>query len=577
MLPAVGGAVLMCCAAMAAQAQAPQVTIEVSTQADGSLQIGYSAPAGVDELSFVDASVRTHRLFREPMLRPLDDCATVNPTAIRRSRPDCTTLRFGVAPRRIGASAFYEPAQPASNGVLLFTRHYAVTVPGAALTWQFRAAAGHEVVFAGQGSDERRVHIGADAVSAANADSDQSRRRERLFADHYVFIGSADTRSYPGFIALRDTRVPRWLAARVEKTAGLLLDTLTQAFDVPPTGRVALFMLADGVHPQSGSQLSVHGDLSRGPAIRLHFVSPAPAVDADHQLKADEFIAHELVHLWNGDRFRSDLSRPWLHEGGADWLSAAALHDAGIAPGERLGQRLQSAFELCLVTHANEVWSRLDGSHGYDRAYACGMVLHALLYAVVRQHDPTIDPLAASAALYRQSAPLDEAGFARFAVRGTPAGHALHRALRDADAVFGTSVVQMLGALGVPYRHVPLAEVKSVAPRVRAALVRAIGNADCTRFAGFWTRESYVEFDPDNECRTLPVSARLIAAADVSLMHEPGRAVAAIAAHCKAALRVPVDLHDGGRVELPCPRLTMPLELPQVDGVDFVAALRPSK
>lgn len=560
----------------AVSAGAPVVTIDVSTQADGSLLVAYTAPPGIDELAFVDTHLRTHRLFREPMLRPVDDCAIVAEGVIRRARPQCAALRFAVTPRRLGAAAFYEPAQPATDGVLLHTRHYAVTAPGLGLVWQFRARPGQEVVLAGRASEQQRAQLGAADVAAALADPDRGRRLEQLLADHFVFIGRAETRTHPDFVLLRDAAVPRWLADHVERTAGAALHGFAQGFDAAPRARVTLILLADGQSGVAGGRFGYHGDVSRGPTIRLHFVAPAPAEDTNQMLQADEFVAHELAHLWNSDRFRSDPDRPWLHEGGAEWLAAVLLHQLLRVPAYRLGERLQASFETCVLTNGNEPWARLGGGHGIDRAYACGMVLHALAYAAVRQHDPALTPLAASAALYRQAAVLDEEGFARFADRGTPAGRALRRLLFDADVVLVDALVDVLAALGVPHRVVPVAGLTRLAPHVRVSLVRAIGGGDCARFAGFWTRADYIEFDPDNECRTLPTAARLTSVAGVSLLHDPGRAVEAVAAHCATARSVAIGLHDGQRVEVPCPRLTTPAMLVQVEAAAFHAVLLPT-
>jgi hypothetical protein len=576
-------------APLAAAVAQPVVSIEVRTAPGPRLLIDYVVPAGVDALQFLSQDPRSHSSFRQSMLRPLDDCARLTPTRLERVRnadagadeaTRCARWRFEVEPRRLGLYAFYEPAQPVGDGVLLHTRHYVAAAPGLGLRWHFRALPQQVVATGGRWESEITFQSSAAPTPLANSSNavnsaERADAELRSGVDQYVFIGSGAQRIGRGYRMVQDSAVPPWLADAVAQVASLALDRYSAALGSAPASDATLLLTAGTASGPRQPGEVFHGDVTPGQMIRMHFAAPPAQPDASLRTDIDRFVAHELAHLWHA-RTGATLAQPWLHEGGADWMAAVLLRDAGLVGPERLGAQLQAALTGCLLEHGNSIWREIKAVHSRAYAYNCGLVLHALAYRAARaqatashaandaarKSAAASDPLAITGALQRSAPEFDEAAFVA-AVQGYgPGGQALARTVRDGDVTLADGLRQVMRALQIEQRETPLAELGL--PNGQALF--RIGGLACSRFVGFFRRDDHIEFDADNQCTGLPPRARVAQVQGVPVPKDAVLALDRVAQRCVTAPQFDITLHDGSNISVACPtasRGRLPPSLPQ--------------
>lgn len=555
-------------AALAAAPEPPLVAIEVRTLPGPLPRIDYVVPPEVDALQFLSPDPRSHSAFRAPLLRSLDGCARLTPTHLERvlevNRAACPRWQFEVVPQRLGLYAFYEPAQPVGEGVLLQTRHYAAVAPGLGLRWQFSALPGQRVGTAGRWASTLTLNAAPEPAAFGTA-AERAAAARRLSADHYVFMGGGDVLRGEGFRLVSDPAVPAWLVASIAEVRELALARYAAALKTPPAGEATLLVTASATDADGAI---FHGDVTAGQMIRLHFTAPAPQPDAKLRDEAARFVAHEMAHLWHVGADTTPV-QAWLHEGGADWMAAVLLHEGRQTAPDQLGSRLRSALTGCLMEHGSTPWARIPSRHGRAHAYQCGMLLYALAYRVNRSQ-PALSPLILVGDLLRSAPVLDQDAFVRAVqasaasadARRTSSAAALLRLFRDPDLALADGVREVLRALDIDYAETPL----SALGHSRSNAMFLIGRAACRSFVGIYLRTDHVEFDAANQCDGLPQRARVARIQDVAVPSETSLALRRVAERCASAVRFDLTLEDGTVLTLPCPEPTrrLPSSLPQL-------------
>ncbi len=120
---------------------------------DGAVQITYTPPAGQRELAFFDARPDAHKRWRGAAMKAVGTCTELTETGVRlRELPDCRTATVRLEARVLGLDAFYEPAQPLSDGsgLLAYSGHAAVLLKGQALRWRWMPPQGGIVIHQGE-------------------------------------------------------------------------------------------------------------------------------------------------------------------------------------------------------------------------------------------------------------------------------------------------------------------------------------------------------------------------------------------------------------------------------------------
>jgi hypothetical protein len=538
------------------------VDIEITQDTQRRLVVRYRAPDTVPRLDFLIADDRVDTVFRTPSMKPADDCGALvrGGLALRHGAGCERGAAFVVEPRAMQLDAMYEPAQPSTDGGVLFhTSYYAAAAPGLPIRWRFTPLPGD------YGIDDSRRHDAAWQVAAgsvyrgAKAQGDQRNDDDWLtaqHAQHYVFLGHSPIWQTGDMLWVRDPAVAQTIVDTVSRAGAVAWDAYARAAARKPEGHAAIVMLS-----MPPGNFGYHGDRTEGRMLRLAFAS----ADTHDEMSASAFVAHETAHLWNHGLFGSDMKRPWLHEGDADWASLNAMHDAGLLPDQALVDQMQAHMDGCLSARGERPAATLKAGRSHeDDPYACGFALQLLGFARVHAAHPEATPLATWGALHRAHPMLDAAGFAQFFDQGGPA--MLGPLLLDDKAPFGSTYRADL-ATYLPL-HEPIGEPGAGAARRQLAwdLMDAIGRADCSR-AGFTLRtngdQGGFTIDADLDCKSLPAGASLTTLAGVAMAARPHAAWQAVQRACATRGTFEAGFDGHAPVTVPCPK-PMPGPPPRV-------------
>jgi hypothetical protein len=499
---------------------------------------------------------RIDTAFRAPMLKAADACGTLARGGIDlRHGPGCERgALFVVEPRVLALNAFSEPAQPSSDGgVLFYSGYYAAAAPGLDLRWRFVAARDGYVV------DDGRRREGVVIVSPRTPGADVERESGpwllQMHALQYVYLGRTPTESAEGLLWVRDPALPPAVGNAVADAARAAWKAYAAGARVMPTESVAIVMLR-ATRTENGFT-EYHGDRTEGGMLRLSFIDPPASPDAAQVARWGGFVAHEIAHLWNAGVFRSDHAEPWLHEGDADWASLLALHEAGLVTDAMLAGRLDEAINTCLATRGNRPAVKFPKSWEAQRddPYACGLSLQLLGWTQMRLRDPasTASALDRWGELHRAAPMMDAAGFATF-FDGGGAPHMRDLLLGDATPFASTYVRELERALPVEPILGELAD-----PRLRERVSRRLGGlvvySDCDA-GGFSTliEAGQIEIDPASHCASLPPGAHITRIAGEPAMARPQAAWQALRRACAQGTRVDIGFSDHAAMSLPCPK-----------------------
>ncbi len=549
----------------------PAVVISFEQDATHRLVVRYQAPADVGQLDFLLIDDRMDSAFRTPFMKPANDCGTLVPRGIAlRHGAGCEHgAVFVVEPRAMQLDAMNEPAQPSSDGgVLFYTGYYAAAAPGLPIRWRFTPAAGD------YGIDDSRRHDAAWQVESAHVyEGAKTQGDQRDDADwlasqhalHYVFLGHTPMTMSGRVLWVRDPAVPQAIVDTVGHAGPIAWDAYARATSRQPEGQTAIVVL--GMPP---GQFGYQGDRTEGQMLRLSFAQS----DNHDAATASKFIAHETAHLWNHGVFRSDMARPWLHEGDAEWAALNATHDAGLLSDKAFVDAVQASVDSCLTVRGEHAAATLQtGWSREDDPYGCGVALQLLGFARVHAAHADATPLAVWGALHRAHPMLDAAGFAQFFDDGD--APTLGRLLTDDKTPFASSYRADLAAY-LPLRD-GLAEPAPGQGRRQVAfnLMSVIGHADCGKRLSFTlkTDGETGEFalDPAMACKTLPQGSHLTSVAGVPIIAQPRAAWRAVLQACTASGHFEAGFDGHAPVALACPA-SMPELPPQVQLPDDVLA-----
>ncbi len=565
------------CAFQEPARSAPAVEISFTQDAAHRLLVRYQAPASVGHLDFLLIDDRDDSAFRTPFMKPANDCGTLVPRGMTlRHGAGCEQgALFVVQPQAMQLDAMYEPAQPSSDGgVLFYTGYYAATAQGWPIRWRFTPAAGD------YGIDDSRRHDAAWQVETANvfegakAQGDQREDEAWLASQHalqYVFLGHTPMTVTDGVLWVRDPAVPQQIVDTVGRAGPVAWNAYARAAWRQPEGQTAIVVLS-----MPPGRYGYQGDRTEGQMLRLSFAQS----DTHDMSSPSAFISHETAHLWNHGVFRSDMARPWLHEGDADWASFNAMHDAGLMSDKAFVDQLQGHVDSCLSVRGEHAAATLRaGWSREDDAYGCGVALQLLGFARVHAAHADATPLAAWGALHRAHPMLDAAGFAQFFDDG--GSPMLAPLLLDDETPFASTYRADLGA------YLPLVDSSAeLAPgpgrrQIAFNLMSVIGRADCGGRLGFTLKtdgdKGEFTLDPALACKTLPAGAHLVSFAGIPVVAQPRAAWRAVQQACATSGRFEAGFEGHAPVTLACPATMPPLPPRVVLPEDVLARLGLSK
>ena len=541
----------------------PAVKISFEQDASHRLVVRYQAPVDVEHLDFLLIDDRMDSAFRTPFMKPVNDCGTLVPRGLTlRHGAGCEQgAVFVVEPRAMQLDAMNEPAQPSSDGgVLFYTGYYAAIAPGLAIRWRFTPVAGD------YGIDDSRRHDAAWQVETgsvfegAKTQGDQRDDADWLASQHalqYVFLGHTPMTQSGRVLWVRDPAVSQAIVETVGHAGPIAWEAYARAAARQPEGQTAIVVLS-----MPPGHYGYQGDRTEGQMLRLSFAQS----DTHDMSTASAFIAHETAHLWNHGVFRSDMDRPRLHEGDADWASFNAMHDAGLMSDKAFVDQVQAHVDSCLSIRGEHAAATLrPGWSREDDPYGCGVALQLLGFARVHAAHADATPLAVWGALHRAHPTLDAAGFAQFFDEG--GAPMLGRLLLDDKTPFASSYRADL-ATYLPL-HDGTAEPAPGQGRRQVAfnLMSILGHADCGARLAFTLKtdgeKGEFALDPTMACKALPAGAHLTSVAGVPIIAQPRAAWRAVRQACAAGGHVEAGFDGHAPVALTCPT-PMPELPPQV-------------
>lgn len=203
--------------------------------------------------------------------------------------------------------------------------------------------------------------------------------------DGFVYIGphrgSADEARM-----IADPELPGWLIADTREALRLSTTFYARVLETPPPGEPALFV---GLLPP-GDRLSHAGDMTQNGVINLQFNQQFVSVSRDVRFTdlITGFVAHEVFHVWQGDRYRDQpgINGRWLNEGAAEYFSLLAQAEAS---GDDEAMRLTLAGHLnrcvdIMAEHGGGLL-QLTGAAAQSTRYSCGAVAQWMADAALQE------------------------------------------------------------------------------------------------------------------------------------------------------------------------------------------------
>ncbi len=536
------------------QAHAGELLIESALADDGALLLSYTPPVGVTELKRWNRSEAARDFWRE-QIKPLDDCSSFDEDMIRL-RPDvaCKTVRLRIEPKLLSRVASYEAAQPISGtGLIAYSGFYAAALPGQALRWRWLAPQDGYVLQAGQ-VERRGAELLVDAATVDRALAlgvDEVEAWSLLGARQYAYLGRAPLLGFKGGSLVRDPTLDDARVGLIRGTLERTMQDLTLAYGAIPPGPV-------GVVASSSDLSGFQGDVSDGRMMRLRLDrTPLEAEGAD---AVQQFVTHEAVHWWNMGLRHSDPTRPWLHEGHADWATLLMLRQHGVWDEATATTMSEQVLNHCLLARGNHPAASLPpGYSKQDDAYACGFALMMLAQAQRHNDQSERSPLALLATLHPRNAVLDTPRFATWA-DGAASGP-MHALLFDEKLPFASAYLARLQALGLADTQ-PLADTSTgIRAQVAGRLLIALMVADCGSFgfsANYGGDFGFFKLDSrPRSCRSLRRGGEVMAVDGKLLIADPLAAWDAASAACAEGQPLQIGYRQGPPSQMACP-----IELP---------------
>ncbi|MFC4161292.1 hypothetical protein [Chitinimonas lacunae] len=521
-----------------ATAAAP-VTVELGAK-DGDLYVEYQFPA---DRTFIKFENNRFDSIRRERWKALSDCAVLIDGGLRRHQSErCRKVRFDIIKGTLHLSRTYQLAESISDDhdVMTHTDHFAVDAPQ--VRWRFRPAKGEIVI------NDGRALARPVTVRSTSTEQDRSERLSRRYNDALVYFGKPDrVQRWGGTLVVMSKALPPAIETRLSTTHNEAMRDYARAFG-PNSHPRALFIK---YLPPTGNNADYQrGDVTRNSMIQLSLAVPAEP-SAAFLNKLDSLVAHELSHLWNSGQAYSTQngSQPWLHEGGADWITYAWLRQSNRISEEEYQRLLADQLNRCRSEIGNEPFKG-DGNGANGKvAYHCGISLYWLGYLSLRQRQPDLTPLTAVAGFFRRFPAYDDARWIAYFASGN--GADLKETVQGVTP-FAAALPALLRARGVEVESVPVEAPEF--PVVSGQLIGALQSKDCRGSVAFWTHHDHFRTDAMPHCTTLKRSLKIDRVAGVKLLQDPLTAYTKLRAACQQqGASVTLGTLDGETVDVACP------------------------
>jgi hypothetical protein len=305
----------------------------------------------------------------------------------------------------------------------------------------------------------------------------------------YVHRGAADVVSAPS--------TPTWLLHDIEESAGATVAFYERRLGAPLRGHPTIV-----VTHEPDRDGSFHGDTTPGAMMSLRFYgSEWNARDtAGIEVLAD-FVHHELFHFWNAELAHSSQgdTRPWLHEGGANYAALLASRERGTMNSERFYAALNRHLERCQMALGNRDLRTHGPRRGSD-TYACGTVLEWAVDIGLRE---TSNGQRDALSWWKDILAQAESNGRTYSFESA---YALvgQEASRAADALLDAGDERRWAAFAEAARRygAPMVQSRQASHDLAAALDHVLA-LHCGRDRGFFTFPDHVKLDTGTHCGVL--------------------------------------------------------------------------
>lgn len=201
----------------------------------------------------------------------------------------------------------------------------------------------------------------------------------------YAYLGGIDPIETAEMISIVDTAVPDWLEAETRVALPRLFAMYSERFGVPlPERPTILFNYIDSGH----SGYTNAGGTLPGQII-LTLDGAAWQERSDEALKLlFHFLAHEAVHLWNGQVVHYEGNADsWMHEGSADAFAQRTLLELGIIDADAFLGYQTTALNECRKGLGGVPLRRASANAAFGLYYSCGNLIALLTEAMSAERD----------------------------------------------------------------------------------------------------------------------------------------------------------------------------------------------
>jgi hypothetical protein len=247
-------------------------------------------------------------------------------------------------------------------------------------------------------------------------------------------------------------------------------------------------------------------------------------------------VAHEIFHLYNGERFHTDLgpAEEWLSEGSADYFAMRAAATLGVTDEAFFREQIVEAANLCILRLEGRplVTAHQRGDHG--NFYTCGAtLLFALDQGVQRATSKKADLGTVFRNMFKRADGRGN-GYSTFdllraAVEvsgdpqiGAPIEVALHAGLEKNVDQFFARVFRDAG-----WDVVATSDVNDVIPagHLIHALAARLTRCDCPKRRSFTVSGRQLTFGGSPDCHTINDPFEIATVGSVDLARDPARAL----------------------------------------------------
>ena len=384
-----------------------------------------------------------------------------------------------------------------------------------------------------EGIDFSAIHVsvtGGNVVAHSDSVSDRDVRYTTLpnaskHRGSYIYFGEPDLiEGIAGGILVSDEGLPDWMVKQLRDTMTPAAAWLDDYFDSRNSDRLFVVATLDS----KGENMRWRGDVSPNGEIFLRFHGGGWLEEsADLSRIVQRFLAHEMVHLENGSRFRARAGEPaWLSEGLAEYLEL--VYTASRASSEEsvfLADEVTDYSSRCMFFLESRRIGLSDppvqrGAH----PYSCGV----LAFWIVDGASTTLRPAQELRSVWASLVSAIKGPGTEYGVRELISALDTNGKLAEKDLL--TTLIagpeddrwqdfgSMFSKLGVRVTR----EYNDAWTRLaRSTLINHVLELHCEAGRrGFWTHDDHIQLDTSERCGLLSGSPRVDRVQGFSILHE---------------------------------------------------------